>query len=111
MAAGRYWGYKETYVTEEKIEKIQKIFQVQCASILQGIDKGSRPWTRSVEVWADYLNGMDCTYLDSDEEMMSLVNEGSFEGKVCIVDPLSKNDFILIPRKFAEKILVLGGLP
>jgi hypothetical protein len=91
-------------MTEEKIEKLQKIFRVQCASILQGLG-------RSVEVWADYLNRMDCTYLDSDEDMMSLVNEGCFDGKVCIVDPLSKNDFILIPREFAEKILVLGGLP
>ena len=95
-------------MTEEKIEKLQEIFRAQCAFILQGRNRGLG---RSVEVWADYLNRMDCTYLDSDEDMMSLVNEGCFDGKVCIVDPLSKNDFILIPREFAEKILVLGGLP
>ena len=67
-----------------------------------------------LDAWADYLNRLDCIYLDADEvkqDFEALVNDGCFDGKFCIVDPFTMRDYILVPREFAEKILVLGGLP
>jgi hypothetical protein len=94
-------------MTEEKTKKLQEIFRVRMQSVIITVP-------RPVEAWADYLNRLDCIYLDADEvneDFEALVNDGCFDGKFCIVDPFTMRDYILVPRQFAEKILVLGGLP
>ena len=117
-------------MTEEKTNKLYEIFMARVQEIKEETPlaaKGRCPshdrHLNSLNVeerWADYLNGLDCTYLDGDEfenEFVGLVNDKCFDGQVCIEDPFSsflfhspaqKKNYILIPRDFAEKVLVLG---
>lgn len=64
------------------------------------------------ESWADYLNGLDCTYLDKSDilnDFQAIANR-SVQGRVCIYDEES-DEYILVPIGLAKKALVLGGLP
>jgi hypothetical protein len=63
-------------------------------------------------VWAEYLDGLDCTVIDKDDildDFESIINS-SAQGRVCVYDK-NYRDYILVPKELARKALVLGGLP
>jgi hypothetical protein len=60
--------------------------------------------------WAEYLNAIDCQVLYDDdvlEDFEHLFNNLS-ETSFCV---LMNGLYLLVPKKLAEKALILGGLP
>ena len=67
-----------------------------------------------------FLEGHDCVVMAMEEiknEFQDLVNfDSCLREGLCVPDPHSAAEagderFIIIPRQFAEKVLVMGGFP
>ena len=73
------------------------------------------------EGWVGFLEGHDCVVMAMEEiknEFQDLVNfDSCLREGLCVPDPHSAytkagdERFIIIPRQFAEKVLVMGGFP
>lgn len=64
------------------------------------------------EAWADYVNGLNCIFLDKSDildDFQTIANR-SVQGRVCIIDE-EADEYILVPLELAKKALILGGLP
>lgn len=93
--------------------KLQDLFNIKCEEVT---GKSEDP----EEDWILYLNKHDSMVLaqeDIVENFPHLVNfDSRIRSSVCIEDPCeytwgSDRTYILVPREFAEKVLVLGHLP
>lgn len=107
------------------INRLQNIFNLKFEDIkseLFGLEtnnpkyKNNRIFTLKIEeTWLGYLNdrGLDVISLNEVTcEFANLVNYSSgLKESVCVQDPFTQENFILIPLIIAERILVLGGLP
>jgi hypothetical protein len=60
--------------------------------------------------WLDYVTGLGCVFLRFDE-IIEDIYDGSIAGKVVVENPSSMGGVIVMTKEFAEKVLVLGGLP
>lgn len=68
----------------------------------------------SQQAWIDYLNSIGVehirrfsNYAQPIDYLLEVVNSGPFD-RLVIRDPMNDNNFIIIEKNFAEKVLVLG---
>lgn len=66
------------------------------------------------DFWTIYMNFLDCLMVDEEDltdNFDDMVNFGkAVKESVCLKDPCNHGTFILVPKEFAEKVLVLGTL-
>ena len=66
------------------------------------------------DFWCVYMNSLDCLMIEREdllENFDDMVNFGSaVKERICLWDPCSIGDYILVPWDLAEKALVLGAL-
>lgn len=65
-----------------------------------------------IKAWKDLLEGHGCRFAFADE-MADLVNNGPGD-YICMASyrvNVAHDAWVLVPKDFAEKALVLGGLP
>jgi hypothetical protein len=93
------------------IEKLEELFRERYSTIKVAGDPGA-----TYDQWLNYCDGYKILILHPDW-LVETINEG-LKGMVCIHSPECKGDmpgepspWLLVPRKFAERCLVLGGLP
>lgn len=104
-------------IDDRSVDKLTEIFSDRFESIRSDLwdddHLPDRQFERKLEeAWADYLNGLGCTYLDKSDilnDFQAIANR-SVQGRVCIYDEES-DEYILVPIGLAKKALVLGGLP
>ena len=97
-------------VVETELEKISSFFSEKWESF-RGNDGRDR-WNKYLtELGLDHI--ISETYLaDPTDFLLEKMYSGDTTGKVVIKDPdHSLRGFIVMPKEFAEKVLVLGGLP
>ena len=87
-------------------DKLEKLFDERYRSL------GAKP---DNEIWVDYCDLHKIIMLHG-EWLADTLNEGKMRGRVCIhncEEIFHENvcPWLLVPKKFAEKCLVLGGLP
>jgi len=68
------------------------------------------------EGWVVFLDGHDCVVMSLSEIKNSFQDMVNFDSclreGLCVPDPHSSGcRFIIVPRQFAEKVLVMGGFP
>ena len=67
-------------------------------------------FVRMTEEWGVYLDGLEDHGVRRVGKIAHMVI-GSSGDEVVVVDPLNESSLILVPRDFAFKMVVLGGLP
>lgn len=96
-------------VSSESVEMLEGIFHERYVEI-----RGDRE-----DKWVELLNSHDCTVLtieDIKESFQDLINfDSSVKSGLCVSDPHGRSigvfQYVIVPREFAEKVLVLGGFP
>ena len=69
--------------------------------------------------WVEFLEKHNCVVITSEdirESFQHIINfDSSVKEGICLVDPhgteVGMEQFVIVPRDFAEKLLVLGGFP
>lgn len=89
-------------------DKLEILFQERYKSL------GAKPDDED-EFWVGYCDKHKIIMLHG-EWLADTLNEGKMKGRVCIINPeevFHENvcPWLLVPKKFAERCLVLGGLP
>lgn len=89
-------------------DKLENLFEERYKSLVTNPNNVN--W-----VWTDYLDSHEIIMLHG-EWLVETLNEGKMEGRVCIhnceeIYHENVSPWLLVPKKFAEKCLVLGGLP
>jgi hypothetical protein len=97
------------------VKKIREMLRQKYREILAGQSVTPRSRANAEDDLWLYLNGLDCTVLDSGEihdDFEDIVNY-SVQGRVCVRLPLRMGEvnYILMPKELAQKVVVLGGLP
>lgn len=102
------------------IERLQSLFDESWGRV----NAGERPESVDLhtvggplvgsDFWVVYMNSMDCLLIEKEdllENFDEMVNFGSaVKERICLRDPCSSGDYILVSRELAEKVLVLGVL-
>ena len=74
----------------------------------------------SVEMeWVEFLEKHNCVVITSEDikdSFQHIINfDSSIKEGICLNDPhgveIGMEQFVIVPRDFAEKLLVLGGFP
>jgi hypothetical protein len=89
------------------IEKLELLFKVKYESLV--VDENP---DATYENWLVYCDSHKVLLLHP-EWMRDTLNEG-LKGRICIHTPEESRDaspWLLVPKKFAERALILGGLP
>lgn len=88
-------------------EKLEELFNHK---YLKMLEKAESSYYFDEE-WDDYLKENNCEVVNEGDDYM-ITNYCSDNKLIYILDPEeSRATYILVPQKFAEKILVLGCLP
>ena len=98
-------------------EKLYDVFLEKYRSIWDDAGSGMREHD-IVEVWEDLLRGMKgvehvrkfSSVAESVDYLLEKVNAPGWD-RVVVRDPSHRDNFIIVERAFAERALVLGGLP
>lgn len=69
--------------------------------------------------WVEFLEKHNCVVITSEDikdSFQHIINfDSSVRNGVCLIDPygneIGVEQFVIVPREFAEKLLVLGGFP
>lgn len=93
-------------------DKLEKLFKERYESL---VSKSDPPSYRARYEWLDYCDKHKIIMLHG-EWLVDTLNEGKMRGRVCIhncevIFHENVCPWLLVPKKFAEKCLVLGGLP
>lgn len=113
-------------MTNGMVEKVQRVFdecwfRVRGGEVPVSVCEGHSPvnvypgdTSRQEWIWSAYMNSLDCTMVTREdllESFCDMVNLGSaVKESVCLNDPCSAGDFILVPEGVVERALALGGL-
>lgn len=107
-------------IDDRSVDKLTKIFSDRFERIRSDLWDRLKPkkdhdesFARAVtEAWADYVNGLDCIFLDKSDILYDFrdIANRSVQGRVCIHDE-EADEYILVPLGLAKKALILGGLP
>jgi len=112
-------------VSNDSIERLKGIFRDRYGSMVAvhwqttALNPmfGNLPTYQSLdEGWVVFLDGHDCVVMSLAEiknSFQDLVNfDSCLREGLCVPDPHSSGcRFIIVPRQFAEKVLVMGGFP
>lgn len=98
-------------------ERLYEIFHARYKRVWDDAGSGMREHD-IVEVWEDILRGMKGVehirkfsgLAEPADYLMERVNEPGWN-RLVIRDPGERGNFIIVDRAFAERALVLGGLP
>lgn len=90
--------------------KLEELFKERYESLTLGLTELPR-----VDAWVDYCDKHKIIMLHG-EWLADTLNEGKMRGMVCIhnceeIYHENVSPWLLVPKKFAERCLVLGGLP
>ncbi|NDD54237.1 hypothetical protein EBZ39_10240 [bacterium] len=99
-------------VSDESVEKLERIVRSRYGDVV-GI------YGTVEDEWLEFLNKHDITVLtleDIKESFQYLLNfDSAVKNGLCLLDPhgeeVGMERFLIVPREFAEKLLVLGGFP
>lgn len=90
------------------IDKLEEIFEKRYRELCRGDD-----FRVNDDFYADWCDRHRVIMLHP-EYLAEVLNEGKMRGRVCISSPEQGKDpapWLLVPKKFAEKTLILGYLP
>jgi hypothetical protein len=90
------------------IDKLERLFKAKYESLV--VDENP---DATYENWVGYCDGHEI-FLLHPEWLVDSLNDNAMKGMVCIHTPEEDRDaspWLLVPRKFAERALILGGLP
>jgi hypothetical protein len=91
-------------------DKLEELFMIRYEQLAPEHDSGS---DFPSEFWVNYCDKHDIFMLHEDWLRDTLNNDG-MKGKICIhncEDDGNASPWLLVPRKFAERALAMGGLP
>lgn len=99
-------------VSNDSIERLEGIFRSRYGDVVS-------VYGTVEEEWIEFLNKHDCSVInleDIKDSFQDMVNfDSAVRNGLCVSDPHGRSigvfQFVLVPRKFAEKLLVLGGFP
>jgi len=71
------------------------------------------------EEWTEFLEKYNCVLMNDEDiknRFQDIINfDSCIKNGICLVDPLGSEigveQYVIVPREFAEKLLVLGGFP
>ena len=97
-------------VVENELDKIKRFFSEKWDTF--GGNDGRARWSRYLaELGLDHIIS-ETYYADPTDYLLYKIYSEDMKDKVVIKDPdASLRGFIVMPKDFAEKVLVLGGLP
>ena len=101
---------EEYQVVETELDKIKRFFSEKWETF--GGNDGRVRWSRYLtELGLDHLLS-ETYFADPTDYLLEKIYSEDMKDKVVIKDPdASLRGFIVMPKEFAEKVLVLGGLP
>jgi len=98
---------------DTSVARLEEIFQSRYVDVVGiGDDVESE--------WIQFLEKHNCVVITSEDikdSFQHIINfDSSVRNGVCLIDPcgselLGVAQFVIVPRDFAEKLLVLGGFP
>jgi hypothetical protein len=99
-------------VSNDSIERLEDIFQSRYGDVVS-------VYGTVEDEWLEFLNKHDCSLInleDIKESFQDMVNfDSAVRNGLCVNDPHGRSigvfQFVIVPREFAEKLLVLGGFP
>jgi hypothetical protein len=95
-------------------EKLYGLFKRRYDTLaIEADERSSDGSDEEDEFFINYCDKHKIIMLHSDW-MCETLNSGGMRNRVCIVSPEEDEEcafWLLVPKKFAEKALVLGGLP
>jgi hypothetical protein len=90
-------------------EKLELLFRERYRTLKVDGNEGA-----TYENWIIYCNKYEI-FLLHPEWLKETLNEDGLKGRICVHTPepdgLDPSPWLLVPREFAERALVLGGLP
>lgn len=92
------------------IDKLEEIFQRRYEELC--VEEDQNPLENS-SFYVDWCDKHKIFMLEPDW-LVDTLNDGGMKGKICIASPedgYEKPRWLLVPKKFAEKTLILGHLP
>ena len=114
-------------VSDDSIQRLEGIFRERYESLVAvhwqttALNPMFGNWKLATyqsldEGWVVFLNGHDCVVMSLAEIKNSFQDMVNFDSclreGLCVHDPHTADcRFIIVPRQFAEKVLVMGGFP
>lgn len=105
---------------EDRMEEVAGLFREKLEGVLDDPEVVRRVLESSVshrdvfirrgEVWGEYLSGLEEHGVRRVGRLAHLAL-GSGGDEVVVADPFSESSLIVVPRDFAFRMVVLGGLP
>jgi hypothetical protein len=92
-------------------DKLERMFRDKYCRILKDCELSTSD--AIYEKWVGYCDEHNI-FLLHPEWLKETLNEEGLKGRICIHTPEEGRDtspWLLVPRKFAERALILGGLP
>lgn len=92
-------------------DKLERLFRAKYKTLI--VEGGP---DATYENWISYCDDNKILLLHP-EWLVETLNEEGLKGRICLHSPepedhdLSNSPWMLVPRKFAERALILGGLP
>ena len=104
-------------LTPSYTEKLRGLFLEKAKEVIGCDDYQLETFGKKAELWLRYLDNFpELEHIrkfsmsgDVIDYLLAAINENG--GRIVIRDPINHNDFILINKDFAEKVMALGGLP
>lgn len=108
-------------VSNDSIERLEGIFRSRYGDM---VSLSPRPSLAALDgtvedEWIEFLNKHDCSVMnleDIKDSFQDMINfDGAVRNGLCVSDPHGRSigvfQFVIVPREFAEKVLVMGGFP
>lgn len=99
-------------VCNETVNRLEDIFGSRYENLVSAYDDLETEWI-------EFLEKHNCVVMTSEDINDNFQDIINFDSRVrdgiCLIDPHSTEigmvQFVIVPRDFAEKLLVLGGFP
>lgn len=118
-------------VSNDSVERLEEIFSSRYGHLAGAIafERSGKSWPSTLKrsssaaaltsKWVEFLEGHNCVVLDSEyinSDFKNIVNfDSCVRGGLCVRDPNGVDSgveqYVIVPRDFAEKVLVMGGFP
>lgn len=99
-------------VSAELVEKLEGIFRSRYGDLVSVYGTVDEEWT-------EFLEKYNCVLMNDEDiknGFQDIINfDSCIKNGICLVDPLASEigveQYVIVPKDFAEKLLVLNGFP